>query len=120
MSILSKTASIAIASGAALSGAVCLGSNVLSAIQMPAAWTAADLTFQVSDDRGQTWVELLDTAGNPIKVATPAAGARVELDAADFKDALFLKVRSGTAAIPVNQAADRALTLISRKYYATE
>jgi hypothetical protein len=118
MSLLTQTATCTIPNGAtALSGAVCLGDKVLCAIQMPGTWVAAALTFQVSDDRGVTWTELLDSAGVAITVATPAVNQRIELDAADFKSAIFLKVRSGTSGAAVNQTADRVLTLISRKFY---
>ena len=117
MSLRTRQANVTIAADAALSGAVCLGDGVLCAIQMPAVWTAADLSFQVSDDGGTTWTELLDSAGVAIAVTTPAATERLEVDASDFKSAVFLKVRSGTSAIPANQAAARVLTLISRKFY---
>jgi hypothetical protein len=112
-----KTASATIANGAALSGAVCLGSGVLCAVQMPTAWTAADLTFQISDDGGTTWTELLDSLGNAITIASPSASKRYEVDASDFKSAMYLKVRSGTSALAVNQASARTLTLIARKFY---
>ena len=39
-----------IAAGTALSGPVPLGALTLVGISMPAAWTAAPLTFQVSPD----------------------------------------------------------------------
>ncbi len=39
-----------IPSGQSLSAEVDLGANSLVGIAMPAAWTAADLTFQVSSD----------------------------------------------------------------------
>jgi hypothetical protein len=112
----SKTAIATIAANASISNAICLGSGALCAIQMPAAWTAADLTFQVSDDRGTTWKELLDASGTAVSVSAPAAGNRLELDSADFKSAVFLKVRSGTAALAVNQAAERNLTIVSRQF----
>jgi hypothetical protein len=117
MSLLPKTVTATIANGAALSGAVCLGSGVLCAIKMPSSWTTADLTFQVSDDNGTTWDELLDASGAAVTVSGPAASERLELDAADFKSAVFLKVRSGTSGSAVNQAAARTLTLITRKFY---
>jgi hypothetical protein len=115
MSLLPKTATATIASGASLSGAVCLGSGVLCAIQMPAGWDAADLTFQVSDDRGSTWKEYDDDTGTAVSVISPAAGKRLELSG--FKSVVFLKVRSGTSSVAVNQTADRTLTLITRKFY---
>ena len=62
-----------IAAGAALSGPCALGALTLVGISMPAVWTAAPLTFQVSPDGGTTWQELYDGAGNEITV-TAAAG----------------------------------------------
>ncbi len=116
MSLLPKTASVTIANGASLSGSVCLGDAMLCAILMPAAWTAADLTFQVSDDYGTTWGELLDATGSAITVSSPTAAKRLELDSSDFKSAVFIKVRSGTSGSAVAQGAARTLTLISRKF----
>jgi hypothetical protein len=84
---------------------------------MPAAWTAAALTFQVSDDAGATWKELLDDTGTAITITGPAAGNRLNVATGDFASAIFLKVRSGTSATPVNQAAARTLTLIKRQLY---
>ncbi len=57
-----STASVTIASGASLSGAVNLGEKVLSAIIIPGTWTAAALSFQTSED-GTTWYDLRDDAG---------------------------------------------------------
>ena len=48
MTKLSSVSSATIANGASLSGAVYVGNRRLIGIQMPAAWTAAVLTFQVS------------------------------------------------------------------------
>jgi hypothetical protein len=118
MSLRTKRATVNIAINTALSQAIFLGDGVLCAIQMSAGWDAADLTFQVSDDGGTTWQELRDSSGTAITVASPTAGYRLELDASDFKSAMFLKVRSGTSASPVNQTtAARVLTVISRKFY---
>ncbi len=117
MSLLTSTATATIANGASLSGAVFLGDKVLSAIQMPAGWDAAALTFQVSNDGGTTWNELLDATGTAITVASPAAAKRYEVDATQFKSSLFLKVRSGTSSVPVNQTASRSLILVARKFY---
>jgi len=44
-----------IANGASLSDALELDGHSVLRIAMPAAWTAADLTFQVSDDAGTTF-----------------------------------------------------------------
>lgn len=116
MGAIASTLTATIANGAALSGSIFLGEKSLVAIQMPAAWTAADITFQVSDD-GSTYEELLDDSGTAISITAPAAGNRLNLAAGDYASVLFLKVRSGTSGVPVNQAAARTLTLITRKLY---
>jgi hypothetical protein len=116
-----STASATIASGAALSGAVCLGDKVLAGIQMPAAWTAASLTFQVSFDAGTTWKDLYDDAGVEVTLSpTSPAGKYLAVDPSAFAGVVFLKVRSGTTGTPVNQAADRSFTLVTRKFYALD
>lgn len=102
-----------IANGASLSNGVLLASGVLVAIQMPAAWTAAVLTFQGSVD-GTNWCDLYDDGGNEYS-ATVAASHHVNLDASIFMSAPYVKVRSGTGGAAVNQGADRLLTLIARK-----
>ena len=117
MSLLPKTSNVTIANGASLSGAICLGDGVLCAIGMPAAWTAAALTFQVSDDGGVTWSELLDNNQAAVTVAAPTAGNRINMFSTDFQSSVFLKVRSGTSASPVNQGAARVFTLVARKFY---
>lgn len=98
-----------ILSGTALSGAIDLRAASLAKIQMPASWTAANLTFQVSYD-GTTFANLYDEAGNEITV-TAAASRVIAVDVGTFIGARYLKVRSGTAGTPVNQGADRALQL---------
>lgn len=99
-----------IANGASLSDAVDITAGLLIAIQMPAAWTAAVLTFQASHD-GVTFADVYDSAGAERSV-TVAAGRHVTLDTANF-GMRFVKVRSGTAAAPVNQGAQRVLQLVT-------
>lgn len=117
MGALTSTASATIANGAALSGAVCLGEKALVALQMSASWTAADVTFQVSDDGGTTWAELLDDTGTAISITLPTAGNRLVLASGLFASVSFLKVRSGTSGSPVNQGGARTLTLITRSLF---
>lgn len=119
-----KTTTATIASGASLSGAINLhaikdaGSSMtgdgvhLCAIQMPAAWDTANLSFQASAD-GITYSELYDMYGAPYAVVS-AASRLIVLNVQDFSGLKFLKIRSGTAASAVNQTADRTLTLILR------
>lgn len=106
-----------IKSGTALSNAINVGTKVLCGIQMPAAWDAANLTFQVSYDSGVTWQDLYDGLGTEIAVTSPAAGKYLAVDPSDYAGIVFLKVRSGTTGTPVNQTADRTIVLVSRKFY---
>lgn len=106
-----------IASGESLSPIVVTGERTICAVVMPATWTTADLTFQVSDDGGQTWAELRDADGAVVTLASPTAGNRYNLSASYFQSSKFFKVRSGTVGSPVNQAGARVLKLITRKFY---
>lgn len=101
-----------ILSGESLSAAVNLAGHVLCGVYMPAAWTAAGLSFQASID-GETFVDIY-SAGAEL---TAAAGASqyVALDSMLFLGVRSIKVRSGTAGVPVNQGADRALILVAGK-----
>ena len=105
-----------IAAGESLSAATALGALTVVGISMPAAWTAAALTFQVSPDGGTTWQTLYDGAGNPVTV-TAAAGQFV-IPLADpsyfWRGINMVKVRSGTASVPVNQVAAATVNLLTR------
>ena len=103
------TATIAI--NESLSAAVELdGADVLR-IAMPAAWTAADLTFQVSDDGGTTFRNVYWDWG-PEMVVDAAASMSIELSPfVGLHNIDQLKVRSGTAGVPVAQAAERLILL---------
>lgn len=105
-----------IASGQSLSGVVplAISGETLIGIQMPSAWTTADLTFQGAYDDDATFVDLYNVAGVEVNVKA-AASRYIPVDPADFRGVLFLKIRSGTSASPVNQAADRELILITAR-----
>lgn len=88
--------------------------QALVGIAMPAAWTAAVLTFSVSYDAGATWSEVVKADGTAYTLTVAAAQTVM----VPFYDLLgipywaLLRVRSGTLGTPVNQAAARTLTLI--------
>lgn len=92
------------------SSAVALGFEAPITIYMPAAWTAADLSFLASFD-GITYGNL-EYEGTEVKL-TPAAGDVQVLDHFKFKAVRYLKLRSGLAAAEVAQAATRTFTLVS-------
>jgi len=84
----------------------------LGGLIMPSAWTAANLTFQVSAD-GVSFVDLHDKYDNEV-VVTVTANNGYLLDLADWITLPYLKIRSGTSAAPVNQVANRSLILLLR------
>ncbi|MGJ5163167.1 hypothetical protein [Bradyrhizobium sp. HKCCYLR1051] len=103
-----------ILNGASLSDFVALGAKSLVGIEMPAAWTAANLTFQVSTDGGTTFNNLYDASGNEYTV-TAAASRYIYLDRNVFFGINAIKVRSGTSSAAVNQSgADRVVRLAVR------
>jgi len=115
MSVYTDELIATIAASASLSSAVHIGGRwTLVGVKYPAAWTAAVLSFQVSFD-GVNFFNLLDDAGSEL-TKTVAVSEFRELDASEFKTAIFLKVRSGTAASPVVQAAARTISLCKRRY----
>lgn len=98
-----------IANGASLSAAVDTGTARLACISLPAAWTAADLTLQCSTD-GVTFRDVYDKDGAEYTIKAAASRA-VLVPLADTLGMRYIKIRSGTAAAAVNQAASRDLTI---------
>jgi len=109
-----QTVEVTIANGTSLSGAVDLGGARLVAFQMPAAWTAADVTFTASSTAAGTYGKVRDKDNNELKATSPAVNEIVVLPVNDTAGLRYLKVRSGTAAVPANQGGDRVLTLFVR------
>jgi tryptophanyl-tRNA synthetase len=109
----STNTAVTIPSGTAIMAAgVNLGGATLIGIVLPAAWTAANLTFTASVD-DSTYNEVTDSAGTAVSV-TAAAARYIPINPATLPGLQYLKVRSGTAGVPVNQAADRILYLVTR------
>lgn len=106
-----KIATATIALGQSLAPAVELQGAVPATILMPAAWTAAVITFQVGA-RSDDMHDLFDSTGVEVQVQT-AAGRAVSLTPQSNWAFNWVAVRSGTSAAPVTQAAARALTLIA-------
>jgi hypothetical protein len=100
-----------IASGESLSNGCYIGHGRFVSIQMPTGWDAADLTFQGSID-GVTYQDIYDFQGAEVTVKA-AASHMVTID--EFMGATWIKVRSGTGSLAVNQNADRILTLVVQK-----
>lgn len=104
-----------IPNGQALSNAVELGGCVVGAILIPnsAGWTSAPLSFNVSLDGGLTYGDLI-VDGTEYSLAVPTgrnnAGV-VPVDPRWFFSVTHVRVRSGTAATPVNQGDNRQIQI---------
>ncbi|QOZ76723.1 hypothetical protein XH83_15440 [Bradyrhizobium sp. CCBAU 53351] len=104
------SAAATIANGQSLSAPIDLANHALASIEFPSAWTAAVITFQVSSD-GVTYRDLWDENG---EVSFQAAANRaIRLASWGWFAIRYLKIRSGTSAAPVAQAADRVVNLYS-------
>lgn len=95
-----------------LTDAIDLGGYRLAAITMTTAWTAGNITFVASPD-GTTYRNLYgDTGGEVTVVGTQAATIAIGGTVADWLAAhRYIKLRSGTSALGVNQTTERTLTL---------
>ena len=103
------SATATILSGTSLSGSVTVGEGVPVGIAVPP-FTSAAITFQESADN-VTFYDAVDAAGAEITLGAATTGSKFYPLPAGLTGA-YLKVRSGTSAAPVNQGADRTLTLV--------
>jgi hypothetical protein len=104
-----SSAACNIAINESLSTAIDLADQRAARIAMPAAWTAANLTFQTSVD-GITYNDLYDKDGIEYTVVAAASRSMI-LPLADWLGVRYVKVRSGTSAAPVVQLAARILMI---------
>lgn len=85
-----------------------------AAIEMSTAWTAASITFAAASASSGTFNPVYGSTGAEITVTAPDLSRIITMDvvAASLAPLRFVKIRSGTFATPVTQAATRTLTLI--------
>lgn len=112
---------LTIANGAAVSQGYSIPPGVNSvALVLPAAWTAADLSFETSIDGGTTWAAVWDDASAEVKVASATMTARVGdalVDAGILRKLAALpmiRLRSGVEGANVNQGAERVFTVFAK------
>ena len=109
---VSFTASIG--AGQSQSGNITLGNTILDTLLVPAGWTAANITLLGSID-GATFFPVHDAAGAEVTL-TAVAGMIVRFPP-DFRLGFpFLRIRSGTTAAPVSQAAARTVEIRGVQY----
>ena len=100
-----------------LSAAVALGGAEIVGIEAPATWETAALTFAASITLSGTYVPLYDSDGGELSIAIAAIrmiGLTAE-EASILQGLPFIKLRSGTLATPVDQTAEKTLSLIVRR-----
>jgi hypothetical protein len=110
---LLEAVAVTIADGQSLSGPVNLGGLRLFGIVMPSTWTAANLSFQMSPDGGNSWVNLYDGEGDEY-VVTAGTSRFIICDPYAFAAVPWIQLRSGTAGSPVTQGQNSTVTLILR------
>ena len=103
-------ASVTIAAGQSLSTTLDLTTTQLTQLMSPSAWSPANVSLQLSAD-GVKFLDLYDVNGNEVIRAMGAARA-VAIDPVLTSAATYLRLRSGPAARPVPQAADRVFTCV--------
>lgn len=110
-----KKVVVTITDGASQSGVIDKSHFKNMLIIMPAAWDAANITFLVSDNPTTGFVMLVDDAGAEVALTTVTVSTAISLTGVDkesLESAMFVKIRSGTNATPVNQTPGREFTVI--------
>jgi hypothetical protein len=102
-----------IAAGASVSDEVKLSpGETLLCLEMPSAWTAASITFTaVVDPTSTTFLDVYDDSGE-FTISTAAASRYIIIP--NGISLSRFKIRSGTAATPVNQVAAAVINIVTR------
>lgn len=99
---------LTIASGGVVSGALDCNATVLAGFVMPAAWTAATLSVEVSTDN-VTFYPLYDATGSAVSWAAPVVSSAYSLDLTALIPWRYVRLRSSVA-----QAAAAAFIVVTR------
>jgi len=104
---MSYVVNATISSSTALSDAIDKIGLVGGSIQFPAAWTAASLAFQVSND-GSNFYPLKDQSGNLVELSSlPTSAGEGRSLPDDLWAFQYFKLWSETSGSNVNQSSDR-------------
>jgi hypothetical protein len=100
---------IEFAAGASISNAINLDGKNLVALIIPSAWTGSSITLQAChrlDVETPVWNDLRDMNGLEIVIPV-ATNSQIQIEPAKLVGLKYMRVRNGTSASPVNQAAAR-------------
>lgn len=110
---ISQVLTLTIANGAAVSNAINFTDFTRMIVIMPAAWTAANVGFQVSTTEGGTYTGLYSIDGSVAEIASPAVNLAYA-SPPEVNGATWLKLWSQNGSgVGVNQAAERTITVIT-------
>lgn len=109
------TLTATIAAGDSVSAAVDLAGASLLTLYLPAVFTGTTVTFLSAPTETGTYGKLKNSHGVEL-AATVAQGEPTSLGplAADLASIRWLKIRSGTAAAPQVEAAERVITISAK------
>lgn len=107
---ISSTQQVTILNGTALSNVLSFYEHAYGIVHMPAAWTAADIAFQVASELNGTFQPLYDDAGALVEISSPAVDQAHAIPV-EVLAARFVKLWSQSGGAGVNQGAERALSL---------
>src|SRR5882757_7147997 len=100
------------------SAAIDLKTEVLQLVQFVDPWTAAPMTFQVSQNGSAPWYNIFERDGVEFSIDTAACAqgniVDLGLDAKDSRSWPHIRIRSGTAEAPVTQTATTQIVLVTR------
>ena len=106
-----KTQSMTIANGTAVSDAIDMRDYAGGNLYMPAAWTAASIGFQIAKDAGGTYYPFYDETATIVEIAGPAVDTAYTLPKELFA-AQFVKLWSQDGAgANTNQGAARTIII---------
>lgn len=101
-----------IPAGQSLSNAVDVTAGTLVRIRMPAQWTPANVTFQISPDNVEAnFVDLWEIGGEVMIPCAPGRTVALPSEVAALREG-FIKFRSGSAAQPIPQQAARDFQVV--------
>jgi len=88
------------------------------AVQLPSVWTTANITFLAAEKFNGTYLPVYGPTATETKVTTGTTAKTIVFTPTtigDLDGLRFLKLRSGTEASPVNQAADRVVNMLLKQ-----
>lgn len=100
-------------SAGSLSAAVDLSGRSIAYIDMPAAWTAAAITFQTGsiDTSGATFKDVLLDDGTEVSVTVAVSDHVILTPTKVWAFKRYVKIRSGTSGSAVTQADTRSIII---------